>query len=167
MIKRKPFKKSGGRIQQNGHPLPKKRLKRLLGGKNKALPSISKLIKACDAQMSKNVREANADKEGICTCYTCGYRAPIKRVQAGHLTSRWYKAVRWHKNNVRVQCWVCNIYKKGDSTNFRRRLIQEIGKEAVEEMEELAQKDTKLSREFLEEKLQKLKAATPQDTIRA
>ncbi len=43
MIKRKPFKKSGGRIQQNGHPLPKKRLKRLLGGKKKGKTASAKL----------------------------------------------------------------------------------------------------------------------------
>ena len=130
----------------------KKRAKRA----NK-VPSISKLMKECDRLFSLRLRTNNADSEGICTCYTCGYRAPLKRVQAGHLISRWYKIIRWHENNVRVQCWVCNIYKKGDSLNFRNRLIDEIGESEVQILEKkAAQKDFKLTREFLESTLASL-----------
>lgn len=128
--------------------------------KKKKEKSISKLIKEADTLFSKLVRGENADENGICTCYTCGHRAELRRVQCGHLISRWYKIVRWDRDNARVQCWVCNIYKKGDSINFRRRLIQEIGKERVEAAEEKCALPFKLTREHLLDIIAKLSLST-------
>ena len=163
MKKGRVGRKLGG-FKRKGAPLRKKRsqrrlrgLKRKVAAKRPKVKSISKLLKEADALFSKIVRSRNVDKEGNCTCYTCGHRAPLKRVQCGHLISRWYKIVRHDFDNARVQCWVCNIYKKGDSINFRRKLIAEIGKERVEAAEEKCSQKFKLTREYLLDLIERLK----------
>lgn len=114
-------------------------------------------MQQADALFSKRVRANNADEEGICTCFTCGHRAPLKRVQCGHYVSRWYKAVRWHEDNARVQCWVCNIYKKGDAAVFRTKLAAEIGEKRVLAVERATGVSLKLTREYLTDLIEKLK----------
>lgn len=146
MIRSKPIKRGGRTLR------PKGGLKRTVGQIKPKKPkekSISKLIKEADALFSKRVRGENADSDGICTCFTCGFRAPLKRVQCGHYLSRFYKAARWHKDNARTQCWMCNIYKKGDAVGFRMRLVSEIGEARVLAVEELRNAPIKLTREYL------------------
>ncbi len=118
--------------------------------------SISKLMKEADALMSKNVRYANIDKDGNATCYTCGHKAEPKKMQNGHYLSRFYKAARWHPDNTRIQCYVCNIFKKGDVVVFRQNLVKEIGIERVEAVEAQRNVTTKLTREYLLDLLEKL-----------
>lgn len=113
------------------------------------VPSISKLMKEADSVMSTIVRYSNLDKDGKATCYTCGYKSEPKKMQNGHYLSRYYKAARWHPDNTRVQCFVCNIRKKGDPVNFRQRLIREIGEARFLAVEALRDAPITLSRDFL------------------
>lgn len=119
--------------------------------------SISKLIKEADAIMSRNVRYADLDENGLAHCYTCPYKAEPKKLQNGHYLSRYYKAARWHKDNTRKQCYVCNIQKKGDIVNFRQRLIAEVGEARVLAVEKLRDAPIKLTREFLNDLITSLK----------
>ena len=80
-----------------------------------------------------------------------------KKIHAGHYLSRYYKAARWHEDNARPQCFMCNIWKKGDPIVFRQNLIKEIGEVRVLAVEALRNAPIKLSREFLEAKLESLK----------
>jgi len=83
---------------------------------------------------------------------------PVKKLHCGHYLSRIYKAARWHADNVRPQCYVCNVLKKGDSIVFRRNLISEIGEARVLNVEALRNAPIKLTREFLQNKLLELQA---------
>jgi hypothetical protein len=99
--------------------------------------SISKLTKELDTIFSKFIRLSHA-KNGLCACYTCGHESPIKKIHAGHYITRYYKATRWDERNVRPQCFMCNIYRKGNSVIFRQNLVRELGEDIVKEMESSA-----------------------------
>ena len=121
------------------------------------VPSISKLIKTADALLSASVRQLGANNEGIQTCYTCGHKNHWKKLHCSHYLSRYYKAARWNRDNVRPACFICNIYKKGDLVVFRRNLISEIGEARVLHVEKLRDAPIKLTREFLLSKIEELK----------
>src|SRR3990167_4089808 len=120
------------------------------------LPSISKLIKTADALFSASVRQLGANKEGLNQCYTCKKWFSIKKLHCGHFLSRYYKTARWDKDNARPQCMMCNLWKKGDTVNFRINLVNEIGVERVEIVEAKRNVSIKLSREYLEDLIENL-----------
>lgn len=119
-------------------------------------PSISKLIKTADSAFSRLVRLKGADKDGYNTCYTCGHRAHYKKLHAGHYLSRYYKAARWDFDNVRPQCPMCNLWKKGDTITFRANLLKEIGEERVAAVEAKRSVSLKLSKDYLESLIKNL-----------
>lgn len=153
------IRKRGGGLVRKGSKLRPTGIKRTTGklkakkGKEK---SISKLIKEADKLFSLQVRRPIPEIE-YAKCYTCDYTNSYKKLHAGHFLSRYYKAARWHKDNARPQCYVCNIMRKGDAVRFRQNLIKEIGIERVEAVEALRDQPTKLSRPFLESLIQSLK----------
>lgn len=120
------------------------------------LRSISKLIKTADALLSVSVRQLGVNKEGLQRCYTCGSVNHWKKLHNGHYLSRYYKAARWHKDNCRPQCMMCNLWKRGDPIKFRQNLITEIGEERVNAVEALRNAPIKLNRQFLEQLIQSL-----------
>ena len=144
------------RLSPQSRNIPLKRTKVRKSGKLK-IKSISKLMKEADALFSIKVRTEEADKDGICTCYTCGYRAPIKKMQNGHLVSRYYKATRWDRRNCRVQCITCNMWRNGMTPHFAAKLKQELGEGIVDELYEKARQPMKLTREFLTNLIEELK----------
>ena len=94
------------------------------------------------------------------TCFTCEKLFEAKKLHCGHYLSRFYKAARWHEDNARPQCMMCNMWKRGDPIVFRRNLVKEIGIERVEAVEALRDQPTKLTREFLEALIEQLKQTT-------
>jgi len=123
-----------------------------------AVQSISKLQKEADRLMSLYVRLSNADKEGICTCYTCGYRNHYKKMQNGHYISRFYKSRRYDLRNTRVQCSMCNMWRNGDIPTFRANLVKELGPETVSEIETGYKELTKCTREWYEQQISHFKS---------
>lgn len=125
--------------------------------KKPKIPSISKLIKEADRLWSLIVRQ-NAypkDKE-IKYCYTCNHPSHWKKMHNGHYLSRYYKAARWNEDNCRIQCMMCNLWKRGDPIAFRQNLVEEIGEARVLAVEKLRDAPLKLSREYLEELIKSL-----------
>jgi|SRR5581483_4688778 len=155
-------------------PLHKKPMKVRVGTKNAArgrlkankakLPSISKLIKACDKEFSIQVRMKGSWLEHgqlMNKDYTTGYIAPIKKLHCGHYLSRYYKAARWNFDNARPQSYMTNIHMRGDPVRFRQKLINEIGEARVLAVEKLRDAPLKLTREYLTNLLQELKSNSP------
>ena len=135
----------------------KKRSKRQISGKKPKLPSISKLIKACDKQFSLNVRQNAYPKDkDIKFCYTCNHPNHWKKMHCGHFLSRYYKSARWDKDNARIQCMMCNLWKRGDPIAFRQNLLEEIGEKRVQAVEQKRYLTIKLSREYLTDLLTSL-----------
>lgn len=102
--------------------------------------SIARLTKDLDAVFSRFIRLSRADKSGIVACYTCPFKTEYKKIHAGHYISRFYKATRWDERNVRPQCYMCNIWKKGNPVIFRSNLVKEYGEKALQEMEDSVHK---------------------------
>lgn len=125
--------------------------KKKLGSRKKP-PSISALIKLCDAAFSSTVRRINSAGilNEINACFTCGRFYPIKKLHCGHYLSRFYKAARWDFDNARPQCMMCNLWKRGDPVVFRQNLVKEIGLERVLAVESKRSVSIKLTREYLE-----------------
>ena len=146
--------KGGGKLP------PPSRIARKPKKRHKKPPSISKLIKTADALFSTRVRRIGAweqDGELWNTCFTSGYKAPIRKFHCGHYLSRWYKSARWDFDNARPQTMPENIFKKGNPIAFRENLVKEIGEKRVKAVEAKRNEHIKLTREYLTDLIEKLK----------
>ena len=80
----------------------------------------STLIKTLDDVFSQYIRLKNADKNGHCTCVTCGKKGYWEKdgIHAGHFISRKHYATRWDEKNVHPQCHYCNTYQYGEQYKY-------------------------------------------------
>lgn len=95
--------------------------------------STSKLKKKADELFSRYIRLKNS-KNGKTTCYTCKAVADWKEHQCGHFVSRVHLSTRWDEDNARVQCFACNIWRKGNYDEFSRNLVKEMGPSILDEL---------------------------------
>ncbi len=66
-------------------------------------------------------------------CISCGSN---NANQAGHfMSSGHYPELRFNPDNVHLQCSHCNLYLHGNLLEYRKGLIQKIGKERVEKLD--------------------------------
>lgn len=94
-----------------------------------------RLIVELDRYCSLITRIKASDKNGVVTCFTCGRRLPWKATDCGHYVSRQKMQSRFDFANLRPQCQNCNRVLRGNLEIYRKRLINEIGRDAVEELE--------------------------------
>jgi hypothetical protein len=83
------------------------------------------------------IKKKYETEEGWCRCYTC--QKPLKigtsDCQSGHYyTKKGYPALFFDENNVRPQCYHCNINLSGNIVIFGENLKNEIGYNAMEIM---------------------------------
>lgn len=97
-------------------------------------PTVTQQKKKADAVFSLHIRNKYADKEGMVQCYTCPFKGPVKKLQCGHLVSRFYLATRYDERNCRPQCITCNVWRHGRVPEFAARLQAELGDGIVEEL---------------------------------
>ena len=110
-------------------------------GKNNTTSEKTRALKLADSWFSKYIRlRSSYETNGVqkAKCYTCENEYPIVEMDCGHFQKRQYMATRFHLDNARPQCTSCNDYNKGRYEVFDERLINEIGKESVERLKELA-----------------------------
>ena len=110
---------------------------------------VSGAMRLADNYFSRFIRVLHS-LHGYCTCYTCGKDHPIKEVDNGHYMKREHKATRYHENNCRPQCKICNGDTKhnGKQAEFRVGLSYEIGEEEVVEIERLSRTTINASSKF-------------------
>jgi len=89
--------------------------------KSKKKPSRSKLVKKLDAVFSQYIRLKNS-VDGYATCFTCGKKDHLKKLQNGHFQSRKHYATRWDEQNCQVQCAGCNVFRYGEQFLFAKYL---------------------------------------------
>lgn len=124
-MKRTPFKRKTP-LQHRA-----KRAKQPLGAskRKKTTPTITKVKKALWEQCRRITRERYGN-----TCYTCG-RTGLEgsNWQTGHFISSSICSVplRYSLDNLRPQCYNCNINKSGNWIAFEKHLIQEKGEQIV------------------------------------
>ena len=105
--------------------------------------SSAKLKKELDTIFSRYIRQKYADDNGMVQCFTCSFREHWKKLQNGHLVSRYYLATRFDERNCRPQCLTCNVYRNGRTPEFADRLSKELGEGIVKELYREAQKIVK------------------------
>jgi len=94
----------------------------------------SKLVKKLDAVFSQYIRLSASDKDGNCTCVTCGKVAHWKGEgqQSGHFQSRRHYATRWDEDNVKVQCSSCNVFRYGEQYKFSLYLGKKLSQKLLD-----------------------------------
>ena len=89
-------------------------------------------------------------------CYTCDKERPITELQAGHI---FHGKLDYDPRALRPQDTQCNLWKRGNLGEYRKRLLAEIGPDELAKLDADAHAPFKPTREFLieVEKLYKLK----------
>ena len=78
-------------------------------------------------------------------CITCGKRYHIKLLQAGHFIPGRHNANLFSERGTHAQCYNCNINLKGNSLEYRRKIIELYGEGADLELEEEARQIKKVT----------------------
>lgn len=138
-LPRKPVKRS---------PIKRKPAKPVV--KKKKTETRSQVVKKLDKVFSEYIRRKDA-VNGIATCVTCGDRKDWKQLQNGHYMSRGHYGTRWDETNCHVQCAACNVFKKGNYTEYALYMINRYGAEHLEELKRKAHTPTKFSTQELRE----------------
>ena len=75
-------------------------------------------------------------------CYTCGNECDGVNRHLGHFLPKGSCGMylKYHLDNLRIQCFRCNIHLGGNGGEFGRKLEQEIGKEKYERLFKLKHK---------------------------
>ena len=89
-------------------------------------------IKIAQQIVNKYIRERDKGNN----CISC--QKPINGVRhASHfLSAGGHSAIRFHEDNIFVSCYKCNVMLSGNQIAYRKVLIQKIGVERVEWLEE-------------------------------
>ena len=114
-----------------------------------------KLKKKAEALVRLYVRKRAVDFSGNIQCFTCLKRVPFEKTNAGHFR---HGKLDLDTRNLRPQCVTCNLYKSGELGRYAIRLIEEQGKEWVDQLNQDADRDTgQHTTEFLLETIEKYK----------
>lgn len=104
----------------------------------KSTPQLRKLAKF---HFNKFIRLRDTDENGYGVCISSGQRLKYgtENAQAGHYWSGGkYPALEFNEHNVNLQGKSDNYFNGGNQLEYRRNLIVKFGKEAVEELDEMA-----------------------------
>lgn len=110
--------------------------------------TLSKIKQKYWEKISLKVKQSYADENGNCKCFTCGSDLKIgtSNCQAGHCYPQGaYPSLRWNLDNIRPQCYNCNVIHHGRIHEFKEKLIEEIGVERVNELHNNRHNQLKLS----------------------
>jgi len=114
------------------------------------LKTLASLKKKAWKLLSEYIRRSNADEGGTVSCYTCGSLGFWKEYHAGHFIGGRTGSVLLDSRIVRVQCPRCNIWLQGNYHIYTLRMIDEVGREKVEEYLALKNQTKKWNRAELE-----------------
>lgn len=116
--------------------------------------SLGQLKKEADRLFSLAVRYRDGEEVGgvyWANCITCGFRAPIKTMHAGHFISRRFGATRYSELNVHAQCVTCNTFHEGEQYKYGKEIDLRYGVGVAEQLFKEAHGEFKYTRDFLEE----------------
>jgi hypothetical protein len=99
--------------------------------KNNQLESI------LDALFSVYIRLRDSDDNGFTRCISCGKTYHWSEIQNGHYVSRSNKRLRFNETNCNAQCVHCNVFLKGNYTNYVQGLENKYGLEARHELDKI------------------------------
>jgi len=78
---------------------------------------------------SEYIRKRDADRNGICTCITCGVKKHYSDMQAGHGMGGRMNSILFSPVLVNCQCKSCNIFRGGNYDEYHKVLLERHGEE--------------------------------------
>ena len=123
----------------------------------KPIGKLKKLLWTEFALYNKLIRSEDGQ---YCSCYTCGKPLEIgtSNCQMGHwLPKGGYSVHYFEENNVRPQCYHCNISLSGNTAVFEYELRNEIGDDRVNDMFECRSEKIKRDKSWYIDKIDSYK----------
>ena len=96
------------------------------------IPTKARAEKRALKAMSDYIRERDR-----WTCYTCGRKGDKHNMDAGHLFSRRFSAIKFDEINVHCQCVYCNKDLSGNVHEYIKRFLIEYGAERYEQLDRM------------------------------
>lgn len=127
--------------------------------KRPKLRSVSSLKTDVWEACKQAVRRAYVNSDGSWRCFTCDRRITHPRdAHTGHFiaSSIGGATLRYNLDNLRIQCYNCNINLGGNGAEFYQRLVKEVGQAKVDELFALKNAFTKADRAFYTARLAEL-----------
>src|SRR6266853_6529220 len=83
--------------------------------------------------------------DGSWRCFTCDKPVDGSNKQLGHFIANSVGGalLRYNLDNLRIQCYYCNINLGGNGAIFYKKLLEEMGQEHIDELFRLKNKTTK------------------------
>ena len=108
--------------------------------------TVQSLFKKAQKVFNTYIRQRDND-----TCISCGSKL-VGKYDAGHFwSSGGHKYLTFNEDNVHSQCVYCNQHKHGNLIEYRKNLINKIGKEKYLYLQSVKDKVYKPTREELKE----------------
>jgi hypothetical protein len=118
--------------------------------KKKTTTTIPKLTAKAQKVFNAYIRQRDSEG-GYFTCISCGEDKPVEQMNAGHFVPvKNSNFLRFHEWNVNGECIRCNCFDEFHVNRYRKNLIDKIGLDAVEWLEENERKVHKMTRTDLE-----------------
>lgn len=100
---------------------------------NKENKSLPQLMKETQIVFNSYIRKRDY-KNG---CISCGKLFGDEKYDAGHYISTRHKIITFDEDNVHAQCVACNQHKNSNHIPYRKNLLEKIGEERVNRLEEI------------------------------
>jgi len=117
------------------------------------LTTVQDLMKVAQQVFNKYIRLRDDGN----LCVSCGKTINGVRHASHYLSAGGHSAVRFNTDNVWVSCFKCNVMLSGNGIEYRMRLINKIGIERVEWLENNGSIAKKWTREELQEIIKEYK----------
>lgn len=99
----------------------------------------STLLKLAQMTFNKFIRLRDKNDKCISCDYVWGGLGHQRQQHASHfISTSKSRLLRFNEDNVHMSCQICNTHLSGNLSEYRKRLIEKIGLEKVEELERLA-----------------------------
>ena len=135
-MRKTPLARGTKQLARTGFKRKKSPSKRV---KKKKAPSLRLLKNKLWAECKRIVRLRYQQPHNTWRCYTCDNHldAPVK-AQTGHFipSSVCSTEIRYDLDNLRVQCYRCNINLSGNWIEYEKRLNKEKGKDFTKQLKE-------------------------------
>lgn len=119
--------------------------------------SIQELVKLADLVFAKWIKKRDALTDGTFKCISCNQFHSLKSADAGHFYSRRFNAVRFHEDNVHLECQTDNRLNDNHLIGYRANLEAKIGSERLKWLDEHYRDGHKWNREELLEIIKRYK----------
>jgi hypothetical protein len=120
------------------------------------LMTLSDWLKIAQQVVNKYIRQRDKNEP----CISCGNKINGVEHASHYLSSGGHSNVRFHEDNIWKSCYKCNVMLSGNQLEYRKRLIQKIGIERVEWLENNGSIVKKWSVDELKEIIKKYKELT-------